>query len=121
MVTLSETLYHELKLSKSKIGVSVLCPGFVRTRILESGRNRPSELQNPPRTDPITPEEEGIIQWFQESIDNGMPPEQLADCVFNAIHENKFYILPHSEFKEAVQLRMEDILQERNPTMQDTE
>jgi len=110
IMTLSETLYHELRLKKSKIGVSVLCPGHIRTQILEAERTRPIELRNPPnyKTD---------NQQYQKIIEEGMLPKQVADYVFNAIKENKFYIFTHPEFKKGMQVRMEDILQERNPTL----
>jgi len=116
VVTLSETLYHELTQQGAKIGVSVLCPGVVRTRIGESERNRPLALRNPPIERTPTPEELAFMQRLQERTQNGTPPEQVADQVFKAIKEEKFYILTHPEFKESIQLRMEDILQERNPT-----
>jgi short-subunit dehydrogenase len=110
VMTLSETLYHELRLKKSKIGVSVLCPGHIRTQILEAERTRPIELRNPPncKTD---------NQQYQKIIEEGMLPKQVADYVFDAIKENKFYIFTHPEFKKGMQIRMEDILQERNPTL----
>ncbi len=110
IVTLSETLYHELKLKESMIGVSVLCPGFVRTQILESERNRPTDLRNPSNN-------KNADQEFENVIQEGMTPEQVTEKVFNAIQENKFYIFTHPEFKKIFQLRFEDILQERNPTL----
>jgi NAD(P)-dependent dehydrogenase (short-subunit alcohol dehydrogenase family) len=113
VVTLSEILHHELAQRGAKIKVSVLCPGFVNTRIMDSARNRPAELQT---DEAESPEQQALRQMFREWIENGMPPAQVADCVFRAIREDNFYILTHAESKEAVRLRMEDILQERNPT-----
>ncbi len=56
-------------------------------------------------------------QALRESVSLGMSPQQVADCVFTAIREGKFYIITDSEqWKPWVQRRMEDILQERNPT-----
>ncbi|HET8842876.1 MAG TPA: SDR family NAD(P)-dependent oxidoreductase, partial [Ktedonobacteraceae bacterium] len=52
VVSLTETLYHELTLREAHIGVSVLCPGFVKTRIQDAERNRPTHLQNAPDTHP---------------------------------------------------------------------
>lgn len=119
VVTLSETLHHELTQQGAKIGVSVLCPGFVRTRIVDSERNRPLALRNPPIERTPTPEELDFMQLSQERVQNGMPPEQVADQVFTAIQQNRFYILTHPESKEFIKLRVEDILQERNPTPPD--
>jgi NAD(P)-dependent dehydrogenase (short-subunit alcohol dehydrogenase family) len=121
VITLSETLYHELKISGSQIGVSVLCPGFVRTRILEAERNRPVELQNAPSQRVMTPEEQMavkmIMEGIQKAFQNGMPPDKCAELVFKAIEENTFYILTHPEFMPAIRQRMEDILQGHNPTL----
>lgn len=116
VVTLSETLYHELALSGAKIKVSVLCPGFVNTHIMDAERNRPVQLQNDPAEASISPQNVAIYQWLQQLVQAGMPPHQVAAIVFNAIRDEKFYILTHPEVKEAVQVRMEDILQDRNPT-----
>jgi short-subunit dehydrogenase len=120
VVILSEALYHELAMMGNKnIGVSVMCPGFVRTRIMDYERNRPKELQNKPveGMDMSNPAVQAYLQFMTQAIDNGMPPQQLADIVFSAIREKKFYIFPNLEFaKPMIQTRMEDILQERNPT-----
>jgi NAD(P)-dependent dehydrogenase (short-subunit alcohol dehydrogenase family) len=113
VVTLSEVLYHELTQRSAQVKVSVLCPGFVNTRIMDSARNRPAELQT---EETESPEQAALRQMFREWIENGMPPAQVAECVFNAMREDRFYILTHPESQNAVRLRMEDILQERNPT-----
>ena len=116
VVTLSETLYHELALRGANIKVSVLCPGFVNTQIMDSARNRPVQLQNDPSEERMGPMSEAMVQFMRQAVEAGMPPHQVADIVFQAIRDEKFYILTHPELKEAVRIRMEDILQERNPT-----
>jgi NAD(P)-dependent dehydrogenase (short-subunit alcohol dehydrogenase family) len=117
VVSLSETLYLELQQRNASIGVSVLCPSFVRSRLNEAGRNRPTELWNPPGENPPTPEEQALEKSFQEMNQSGITPEQCAELVFNAIQQNTFYILTHPELSAAIQRRMEDILQGRNPTV----
>jgi NAD(P)-dependent dehydrogenase (short-subunit alcohol dehydrogenase family) len=116
VVGLSETLYHQLALRGAKLKVSVLCPGFVNTRIMDAARNRPAELQNESAERQVSPQEERIVQLMRQAIQAGMPPSQVADIVFKAIRDEKFYILTHPQWKEAIRSRMEDILQERNPT-----
>jgi NAD(P)-dependent dehydrogenase (short-subunit alcohol dehydrogenase family) len=119
VVALSETLYREMEQRGNKIGVSVLCPGFIRTNILKSERNRPAELRNKPGegVDLNDPRVKEMLQMATKLIENGMPPEQLADIVFSAIREKKFYILPNAEpFIPMMQSRLEDIVQQRNPT-----
>ena len=116
VVTLSETLYFELALRGAKVKTSVLCPGFVNTRIMDSARNRPARFQNGPAEEPMGPESEVVVQRIRQAVEAGMPPQQVADSVFKAIRDERFYILTHPEWKKAVRVRMEDILQERNPT-----
>ncbi len=116
VVTLSETLYLELKRRGPHIGVSVLCPALVRTRLNEAERNRPADLSNPPRETVQTPEELAREKMFQQMNENGMPPEQCADVVFQAIRENKFYIFTHPEWNTAIRRRMEAILEGSDPS-----
>ena len=113
VVTLSETLHHELAERGAKVKVSVLCPGIVNTRIMESARNRPGDLSP---TGPRGPASEERWEALRRLVPAGMPAAQVADAVFEALRKDRFYILTHPEGKEAVRTRMEDILQERNPT-----
>jgi NAD(P)-dependent dehydrogenase (short-subunit alcohol dehydrogenase family) len=115
VVVLSEILYHELKDRNSKIGVSVLCPGFVNTRIIESERNRPDALKNPPCKAVQNDEYEARVKKSSEAVKSGMSPEQVADAVFDAIGNEKFYIMTHPEFNEKIRIRTESILAASNP------
>ncbi|MBX2997657.1 MAG: SDR family NAD(P)-dependent oxidoreductase [Caldilineaceae bacterium] len=116
IVSLSETLYYELAEQGAKVHVSVLCPARVTTRILDSARNRPAALQN----DPDEKASPGVIarrSAVGQAAPPGMTPEQVADCVFTAIRENRLYILTHPESKAWVRERMENILAEQNPAL----
>jgi NAD(P)-dependent dehydrogenase (short-subunit alcohol dehydrogenase family) len=113
VVSLSETLHHELAERGARVGVSVLCPGIVNTRIMESARNRPGHL---PPTAPLGPASGARWDALRQLVPAGMPPMRVADAVFAALRDDQFYILTHPEGKEAVRTRMEDILQGRNPT-----
>lgn len=116
VVALSETLYHELREKGAKIEVSVLCPSFVDTRILDSERNRPSELRN----DPVRvgrPTEEALKKKIRQAAKTAISSRQIAELVFDAVRKQRFYIFPHPEMKELVRLRMEDLLLERNPSI----
>jgi NAD(P)-dependent dehydrogenase (short-subunit alcohol dehydrogenase family) len=113
VVALSETLYHDLAERGAKVGVSVLCPGIVATRILESARNRPGHA---PTAGPPGPASTARWEALRTLVPAGMPPERVADAVFGALREDRFYILTHPEGKEALRTRMEDILRGRNPT-----
>ena len=113
VVSLSETLYHELAERGARVRVSVLCPAFVNTRIMESARNRPGHLAP---TAPLGPASAARWEALGRLVPAGIPPVQVADAVFAAVRNDQFYILTHPEGKESVRTRMEDILQERSPT-----
>jgi NAD(P)-dependent dehydrogenase (short-subunit alcohol dehydrogenase family) len=115
VVTLSECLHHDLVQRHAKIGVSVLCPAYVPTGIVDSERNRPALLRNPPRSK--TPEELAREEQTRHAVLSGrISAEQVADQVFEAVRDERFYILTHAKIKGAIQARMEDILLERQPT-----
>jgi NAD(P)-dependent dehydrogenase (short-subunit alcohol dehydrogenase family) len=115
VVSLTENLYYSLAERHAKVNVSVLCPGWVNTRIMDSDRNRPPELQNEPINETISPERDAIMQEMRHAAQAGMSPQQVSDCVFKAVQAEQFYILTHSEFNPEIQKRMEDILHQRNP------
>ena len=113
VVALSEALYLALQQKKSQVKASVLCPGMVRTNIGEVERNRPAELQNEPV--PLSPELEAGREAFRAVLEAGMAPERVAEQVFDAIQNEKFYILTHSEWTELIQLRTDKLLRLENP------
>jgi NAD(P)-dependent dehydrogenase (short-subunit alcohol dehydrogenase family) len=113
VVSLSETLYHELAERGARVRVSVLCPGIVNTRIMESARNRPGHLPSPT---PLGPASAARWEALNRLVPAGISPVQVADAVFAALGKDQFYILTHAEGKESVRTRMEDILRERGPT-----
>ena len=117
VVTLSETLYHELNQIDAKVQVSVLCPAGVSTQIGESERNRPEGTSDRSWVSGSSPGDTGPgEEWNQRLWDGSIEPRQVADDVFNAIRDERFYILTHPEHNEAMRVRLEDILEGRNPT-----
>lgn len=116
VVALSETLHHELMEVGANTGVSVLCPGPVATRLCEADRNRPFASSDTSPPSQISPQHQAGWEALSQACQVGMPPRQVADFVFEAIMENRFYIQTHPETKEYIRQRMDDILQERNPT-----
>jgi NADP-dependent 3-hydroxy acid dehydrogenase YdfG len=113
VVTLSETLYHDLKSIKAKLRVSVLCPGFVNTGLGDSDRHRGKEFQN---QEEVRPEVKQKMDFLRKSGKQGLSADEVAKITFEAIRENIFYIFPHPELISAVKNRMDDILLSRNPT-----
>ncbi len=115
VVALSETLHHDLAFRKSKIKVSVLMPGFVKTQIIDSERNRPDEMKNKSTNTKPHPEFDLYLESFRQLVQGGMSANAVADIVFNAIREEKFCIHTHPDFKKLIKGRLEDILQENDP------
>jgi NAD(P)-dependent dehydrogenase (short-subunit alcohol dehydrogenase family) len=119
LVALCETLSHELKLMGAKIGVSVLCPGYVNTNIVNPQRNRPAEMCNDPEWEEkrkALDHVKMISEMGHDGCKTGMEPREVAEKVLSAVKEDKFYIITHPEWMMAAQTRMEEILQEKNPT-----
>jgi NAD(P)-dependent dehydrogenase (short-subunit alcohol dehydrogenase family) len=107
VVAMSEGLAIELK--PLGIGVSVLCPGFVRTRISESGRNRP-ERYGPTRTpDPASPAG-ALAARLAELSRSGLDPSDVAALVLAAIREDELYVFTHPEMRGEVEERFAAIL-----------
>jgi NAD(P)-dependent dehydrogenase (short-subunit alcohol dehydrogenase family) len=111
VVAISETLFKDLQAVGAPIGVSVLCPGFVQTRIAESDRNRPA----------WAPDHEvggaaDLRSAVQSLVDGGIPATAVADRVIDAVRTDTFYILTHPELEDAIRTRFDDIVQGRPPS-----
>ena len=113
VVALSESLYLSLQERNSLVKVSVLCPGLVRTNIVNAQRNKPEALRDEPVAQ--TPEMLARMAAFNAAIEASMLPAHVADVVFDAIRKEQFYILPHPEYTEVIQLRTDKLLQLENP------
>ena len=113
ILALSEGLYLQLKARNSPIGVSVLCPAFVNSRLFEAERNRPANLQNPHEPPRPRPPAQLVSQF--NKVSPTISPEQTADIVFKAIREGTFYIFTHPLVQELFRQRAENILKGRNP------
>lgn len=115
VVTLSEGLYQDLQLRQAKVSVSVLCPAWVKTRIADMTRYDTEERHvDLSKLDAVARK---TARAVEQAVENGIPPQQVADATFNAISENQFYILTHDMVKIAVQLRLKDIAEGRQPRL----
>lgn len=117
VVSLSETLFQDLALVTEQICASVLCPYFVPTGISMSHRNRPAEPTAP--TKPTKPTKSQMVAqaMLSKAVESGkVTAPQVAQMVFDAVVEGRFYIFSHPEALSGVQTRMEDVLNLRNPT-----
>ncbi|HEX5091844.1 MAG TPA: SDR family NAD(P)-dependent oxidoreductase, partial [Burkholderiales bacterium] len=117
VVALTETLYKDLKARGAKLSASVLCPGWVDTRILESARNRPADLA-PKAAQTPGPQALARFEAVRGLLKGGFRPEAIASLVFDAIRGDTFYVIPvQPDIEEAVQRRLEDIRLRRNPAL----
>ena len=107
VVAMSEGLCHQLK--PLGIGVSVLCPHFVRTGIGESGRNRPARYGPSQPLDPASPAA-AMVAEIAKQIDAGLEPDAVAAGVLAAIRDNELYIFTHPGMRAEVEGRFDAIL-----------
>ena len=101
---MSEGLAVELK--PFGIGVSILCPGVVRTNILQSAHNRPERYGPPMPVDAANP----VYASFAERIRTGMDPAEVARRVLAAIRDDELYVFTHPDTRGAVEERFQAIL-----------
>jgi NAD(P)-dependent dehydrogenase (short-subunit alcohol dehydrogenase family) len=102
VVAMSEGL--AVQLAPHGIGVTVLCPSYVRTRIGESGRNRPQRYGEAAPLDPAGPSALMIAE-IAKRIDAGLDPAEVGARVVSAIRENAFYLFTHPNMREEVDRR----------------
>jgi len=106
VVALSEALYFQLLQRDVNVGVSVLCPGWVKTRIVDSDRNRPADLE-PPEPDAAMAL---ARELGRQMVESGIEPAQVAGHVVEAIRSGRFYVLTHGEMNDAIQRRAEQVI-----------
>ncbi len=109
IVALSETLYFDLQKVGARVGVSVLCPGAVRTRFGSSVRNRPASLG--PVTDASGESERASREQFDRLlVTSGKEPADVAGIVVDGIRRSRFYILTSENRNDAISRRGADIV-----------
>jgi NAD(P)-dependent dehydrogenase (short-subunit alcohol dehydrogenase family) len=113
VVALSEALRDELAAQDARIGVSVLCPGALRTGIWRSERIRPAQLAH--TTAPSRDGERRFLDGMGASIDAGSEPGEIAPQVFDAVRDERFWILPDRSFEPLIRQRMQGILDAMKP------
>jgi NAD(P)-dependent dehydrogenase (short-subunit alcohol dehydrogenase family) len=113
VVSLSETLHHDLALVTQQVHASVLCPYFVPTGIHDSRRNRPADLANDA---PLTRSQRVAEAMVEKAVTSGrVSAEDVARATFDAIRDQRFYIASHPQALDAVRQRGDDIAALRNP------
>src|SRR5262245_6493525 len=108
VVSISESLAREVEIEQLPIGVSVLCPGVVETRVMESERGRPASRGVEHRTEMA----ESMRLMIRDSFHGptGQQPAQVATRVLEAIRAGEFWVLTHGSEREIVEQRANEIL-----------
>lgn len=107
VVSMSEGLAMQLR--PHGIGVSVLCPSYVRTRIGESGRNRPQQYGPAQPLDPASPAA-AMVAEIARQIEAGLEPAAVAARVLAAIRDDELYVFTHPDMRSEVKERFAAIL-----------
>jgi len=114
IVALSEVLRNDLEEIGAKIKISVLCPGLVDTKIFTSELNRPKELVDEKLKPIKIHDRDREVEMYRKIIGEApmISPEEVAETVFQAIRNEKFYILTHRQpiIKDLIKERMDAIL-----------
>ena len=114
VVSLSETLFHDLSLVTNQVHCSVLCPYFVPTGIHQSHRNRPADLAN---AAPATRSQMIAQAMISKAVTSGkLTAADIAQRTFDAIRASQFYVVSHPDALDGVRQGAEDIMALRNPT-----
>ena len=106
VVGMSEALRQDL--ADSPINVSVLCPGMVRTRILESERTRPDDFDVSDSAANAAAQAQS--EAMQQAMGTGIDATEVADLVVNGIKQNRFYLFPHPEMKAYAAGRVDELM-----------
>ena len=114
VVALTEGLYHAMEPSPIPVGVSCLCPGWVRTGIIDADRNWPDELGERPE---LEAGQEVLFNYIRTAIEEGMQPAAVADMVVSAVRKNRYWVFPHPDFVEIAMDRFHSIGEGVNPVM----
>lgn len=116
VVAISDDLFQELQLSPVPVGVSCLCPGWVRTGIIDADRNWPAELGERPPDNPT-----GVVSqdYVRRAIDEGLQPGAVADLVLDAVRAGRFWVFPHADFVELAMERFHSIGEGIDPVRPD--
>lgn len=115
VVSMTETLHHDLSLVSTQVHAHLLCPYFVPTGIHLSERNRPAELQDPASRP--TRSQQIAAAMSEKAVTSGkVSAAEVAQFVFDAMADGRFYIYSHPQALNGVRTRLEDQVSGRNPT-----
>jgi NAD(P)-dependent dehydrogenase (short-subunit alcohol dehydrogenase family) len=114
VVTLSETLHAELQLETADVGVSVLCPGWVNTNLADAERNRPGQSSF---SEAVSEGGGSLRDVLSGLLATGLDPAAVAELVFEAVRDGRFYVLTHPEWNVMISNRTDNIVNGQDPRL----
>ena len=117
VMALSECLYKELVLLDTPVRASVVCPGLINTRIMQSDRNRPGDPSQDPERREASAGGQTIATFLDDGTSGGgWEPPVVADAILDGVREERFYIIPaQAEIKDAMYERLDQLRDAANP------
>jgi NAD(P)-dependent dehydrogenase (short-subunit alcohol dehydrogenase family) len=112
VVAITEGLFNMMRDTGLPVGVSCLCPGWVRTGIIDAKRNWPDDLGPQPEDTPVA---QLMEKHVRRAIDEGLTPAAVAARVVDAVREARFWVFPHPDFLELAVRRFERIAHQLDP------
>jgi NAD(P)-dependent dehydrogenase (short-subunit alcohol dehydrogenase family) len=114
VVALTETLHHDLAAQRAKVKCSVVCPAYFPSGIADSERSRPAALKEDRARSAAELAREAQLR---KAVQSGrLTAEDIAEKVFEAVRDERFYVITHLRIKPSIERRMRDILEGRDPT-----
>jgi NAD(P)-dependent dehydrogenase (short-subunit alcohol dehydrogenase family) len=117
VVAAMECLYKELVATGSPLRASVVCPGLIRTNLMEAARNRPRDRRERPSAPPSVGATamEGMLR---AGLETGYPPSVVAQAIFEGVRDERFWVIPaQPELKVSIGARLDEVRDERNPAI----
>ncbi len=111
VVAITENLYHDMRAANLNVGVSVLCPGWVNTALIDAERNWTGEGDVPPAGAALS----AVEPHLRRALDEGLTPAAVADLVATCIEEDRFWILTHPAWMPIASTRWDSISEAVNP------
>jgi NAD(P)-dependent dehydrogenase (short-subunit alcohol dehydrogenase family) len=117
VVALSESLHFDLQLTGGAVGVSVLCPEWVRTNIADSERNRPDDVASAEAAPGLEADGDMLRAFMQGLVATGMDPDDIAAQVLDAVRTGRFWIVTHPTTLPMAHRRWEAIASDGQPVL----
>lgn len=116
VVCLTEGMAKDFKSLGARLSASVLCPGWIATNLMDSERNRPAEFGAPATSELLSPQGRGAFDAVRQFVADGIPPEEVAGQVVEAVRDDRFYVIPAQPHIAAlVDERIDRLRRRENP------